>query len=208
MDTIDKIFKLIKENGITASKLSTDLNLSSGITSQWKSRKQMPSISHLLKISDYFDVSVDYLLGKSENKKATDIIDGAITNIVRVPIYGRVSAGNGCCAMDDIEGYELMPSDIVNGEKHFCLKVKGDSMFPKIEEGDSVLVQKQSTVDSGDIAVVLIDDEDGVVKKVVYDKNKITLISFNPYYPERVFQGEEVLRCRVIGKVKRVIKYL
>ena len=69
-----------------------------------------------------------------------------------------------------------------------------------------MLIQLQPSVDSGSYAVVLIDDEDGVVKKVCYSKNRIELISENPYYPPRIFEDSEVTRVRVVGLVKYIFR--
>lgn len=87
-----------------------------------------------------------------------------------------------------------------------AIKVAGDSMYPKIEDGDTIVIHKQDSVDSGQIAVVLIDGEDAVVKKVKYDKSWVDLISINPEYKTRHFEKEEVNRLRVLGLVKQIIK--
>ncbi len=97
-----------------------------------------------------------------------------------------------------------MRSDLSHGEQYAFLRVVGDSMYPVFMEGDLVLVRCQTSVDSGSYAVVTIDDEDGVVKKVVYDRDFIELQSINPMYPPRRFEGEEVLRIRVFGLVKEI----
>ena len=68
-------------------------------------------------------------------------------------------------------------------------------------EDDLVLVQLQSVVESGDYAVVIVDNEDGLVKKIVYGENYIHLKSNNPYYPVRKFEGDEMNRVRIVGKV-------
>lgn len=69
MDTIDIILKLIKDRGISAARLARDINISSGVMTQWKQRLQKPSASNLDKIADYFNVSTDYLLGKTDVKE-------------------------------------------------------------------------------------------------------------------------------------------
>ncbi len=127
--------------------------------------------------------------------------------LCRLPVIGRVSAGNGVLAEDNIIGYELADARYGNGD-YFYLKVKGDSMFPKIEEGDLVLVHKQDSVDSGNYAVVVVNGEEGLVKQVKYDKEWIELISVNPYYPVRRFEGRDVLQVRVIGKVVKINREL
>jgi len=117
-----------------------------------------------------------------------------------LPVLGRVCAGNGILAQEEVLYYEPVDAKYATGE-YFYLKVKGDSMAPQIAENDLVLVRTQTSVDSGDVAVVLVDDMEGMIKKVVYDETNIHLISFNPYYPEKHFSDADVLRVRVVGKV-------
>lgn len=128
-------------------------------------------------------------------------------NVYMIPVFESVSAGFGAYACSDVTEYFPMyienPADAAD---MLCIKVKGDSMYPKIEEGDIVAVRKQSSVDSGSLAVMLIDGEEGVVKKVNYGPDWIELISINPMYPPRRFEGAEVQRLQVVGLVKKVIK--
>ena len=77
-------------------------------------------------------------------------------------------------------------------------------MAPLIENGSEILIRKQSSVDSGQIAVVLIDGEDAVVKKVIYGSDWIELQSINPYYPIRRFEGTDISRITILGLVKKV----
>jgi len=135
-------------------------------------------------------------------------IGAVFTDHIRmVPVYESVSAGFGTYADDCIVDY--LPLRIVSDyeyEDTIGIRVSGDSMYPKIEDGDIIQVHKQDSVDSGDVAVMLIDGCEGVVKKVVYGKTWVELHSSNPMYPVRLFKDEELLRLRVVGKVKKVIK--
>lgn len=127
--------------------------------------------------------------------------------IYMLPIYESVSAGFGAQAQDNILDY--LPCYITNqseAEESLCIKVKGDSMYPKIEDGDIIQVHKQTSVDSGSIAVLLIDGEEGVVKRVVYGDDWIELHSINPMYPVLRYEGADVLRLQVVGLVKKIIK--
>ena len=130
-------------------------------------------------------------------------------NVYMCPIYDSAAAGFNILAQDTIIGY--MPTYISSPseqDKYIWINVVGDSMSPLIDDGSKVLIKKQESVDSGQIAVVLIDGEEAVVKRVVYDKDWIELISVNPYYPPRRFEGADVLRVRIIGLVKEVSKSL
>ena len=123
-------------------------------------------------------------------------------NTKPVPLVGRVAAGLSCHAEDNIEGYILTDSEILHeGYDYFWLTVKGDSMEPELHDGDRVLVREQETLDTECYAVVRIDGEDGVVKRVRIDRDKITLTSVNPYYPPRVFEREQMNDVAVVGKV-------
>lgn len=190
---LQKINSLIKQNNITRNKLLTDLKLGKNSFVNWEQRGTIPNGETLSQIANYFGVSVDYLLGR----------DAAPTSdVVFVPIYGRVSAGTGVFADNEVIGTQPILSVYVrNVGECFCLKVTGDSMLPRIADGDIILVRKQTSVDSGDYAVVLVDDDNGVVKKVVYDADSVTLISINPNYPPRTFSGKDLQRIQVIGKL-------
>lgn len=144
------------------------------------------------------NISPAYLMGWEEEKLPKDAIP--IPEQASLPVLGKVCAGNGILAHEEILYYEPADTKYATGE-YFYLRVKGDSMAPQICEEDLVLVKHQTSVDSGDVAVVLVDGTEGMVKKVVYDETNIHLISFNPYYPEKHFKDAEVLRVSVIGKV-------
>ena len=124
-----------------------------------------------------------------------------------IPIVGVVRAGIGGAAHEDIKGYETVSKFDLNGHEpseYFWLRVKGDSMEPELYEDDLVLVHKQASVDSGTLAVILVDDiadSEGLVKKVNYGHDWIELVSYNEAYPPRRFEKQEVLRIYVVGQV-------
>ena len=125
------------------------------------------------------------------------------------PVFSSVAAGFGAPAENIPVGY--IPTYISNTteeDKYIWVNVTGDSMSPLIDDRSKILIRMQDSVDSGQIAVVLIDGEEAVVKRIQYGKDWIELISVNPYYPPRRFEGSEVLRVRVVGLVKQIMKEL
>lgn len=131
------------------------------------------------------------------------------TNVFMRPVYDSISAGFGVIAQD--VPVEYMPTYITcpsEQDKYIWINVHGDSMSPLIDDGSKILVKKQSSVDSGQIAAVLVDDEEAVVKKVLYNDNTVELHSVNPYYPPRVFKNNDVTRVQILGLVKEVSKSL
>nr|UWG94028.1 MAG: CI repressor [Bacteriophage sp.] len=131
------------------------------------------------------------------------------TNVFMRPVYDSISAGFGVIAQDVPVDY--MPTYITcpsEQDKYIWINVHGDSMSPLIDDGSKILIKKQTSVDSGQIAAVLVDDEEAVVKKVLYSDDTVELHSVNPYYPPRVFKNNDITRVQILGLVKEVSKSL
>lgn len=143
----------------------------------------------------------EYLMGWTNE---TENLSPASASVAHIPVYTPVAAGTGTYADNDIIGYEDIPTDWVDKNNDYrIVTVTGDSMYPEFQDGDHVLVRVQSSVDSGDYAVVLIDGDSAVIKKVTYGDDWIELVSVNPMYPPRRFENEDVLNVRVFGLVKK-----
>lgn len=147
-----------------------------------------------------------YLMGWEDDKPTDTLTVLPTDKIHMIPVFGSVAAGFGAYASSDI--IEYIPLYIENDcdvADTICITVKGQSMYPKIEEGDRIVVRRQDSVDNGRIAVVMIGDE-AVVKRVECEKNKLTLISINPEYPPRVIEGKDLEDVRIVGLVQEVMK--
>lgn len=207
----EQFIKLCNKRNIAPTAVCKTIGLSSAAFSCW-SDISIPRKATLYKLADYFGVSVDYLLGNTvdvektpDEKPNAALLDSQ--NIFMIPIYENASAGFGAMAIDMVVDYlPLYFTSRAEAEETICIIVRGDSMFPKIEDGDLIQVHKQSSVDSGQVGVVLIDGEEAFVKKVVYGETWIELHSFNPMYKTMRFNGADVQRIRVLGVVKKVIK--
>lgn len=152
----------------------------------------------------YFDEPIDSQEEKSLIDREPSNIAAVLpaNNIYQIPVFSSVSAGFGAYACDEV--VEYIPMIIENpydAQDTIAIKVKGDSMYPKIEDGDIIVVRKQESVDSGSVAVLLLDGDEGLVKKVEYGPDWIELHSFNPEYMTRRFEGADVLRLRIVGLV-------
>lgn len=195
--------------GLTFEEVGNIVGVSKSTVKKWESgdisnmrRDKIALLAKALRISPVTLITGDDI---SED----EIIPLPPQNVYMRPIYNSAAAGFNVLAQDTIVGY--MPTYISTPseqDKYIWINVVGDSMSPMIDDGSKVLVRKQESVDSGQIAVVLIDGEEGVVKKVVYGKDWIELHSVNPYYPPRRFEAADVQRIRIIGLVKEVSKTL
>lgn len=202
----DRIKKRREELNMTQDELAQAMGYKSrsSINKIEKGGNEPPQ-SKVVDFAKVLHTTPSYLMGWEDDKPNAAPL--AENKIYQIPVFSSVSAGFGAYACSDIIDY--MPLFIENSADvpdMLCIKVTGQSMFPKIEDGDIIIVRKQDSVDSGSIAVVLVDGEEGFVKKVVYDQETIELHSINPEYAPKIFKGEEVLRVRVVGLVKQVVK--
>ena len=123
---------------------------------------------------------------------------------VRIPILGRVVAGIPLEAITDIEGYEEITPKMASLGEYFALRIKGHSMEPQILDNDVVICKCQSDVESGDIAIILVNGDEATCKQIKKSPEGVTLIGFNPVvYPPHFYSNKEIetLPVNVIGKV-------
>lgn len=210
---VDRIKKLAKERGVSMTYLCTCIGMSKVyFVDAVRHNREIP-YDKLSVLADVLRTTPEYLRGETDikAKKAPSIEPNAVfleeKNIYMIPLFETVSAGLGEYAQNSIIDYvPLYITSQAEAQETMCLRVHGDSMFPKIEDGDIIQVYKQSSVDSGTIAVVLLDGEEGLVKRVEYGADWIELHSINPMYKTMRFEGRDVLRLEVVGAVKKIIK--
>jgi phage repressor protein C with HTH and peptisase S24 domain len=200
--------KLCESNGIKPNFVCKELGFSNATATKWK-KGAIPSGITLSKIADYFSVSTDYLLTGSERESSSiQTVEPLPPSCIRsVPLFETVSAGFGAYADSSRIGF--MPVYIKSdyeAENTLAVKVKGDSMFPKIEDGDTVVVCRDMEWHNGDIVVALIDGDEGVVKRAFRTADHLTLESINPMYPPRRFEMEDMNRVQIVGKVRMIVK--
>ena len=204
MTTGERIKRLRKEHSLTQEELGAKIGVQKAAIQKYE-KGTVTNIKKdsLIKLAQVLDTTPEYILGW--DSMPGNIEPVSPSEFVQIPVIGRVAAGISCFAENNIVGYEsVLKSDVRGNEQYAFLRVIGDSMYPMLMENDLVLVRCQTSVDSGTLAVVVVDDEDGVIKKVVYGDDFIELQSINPMYPPRRFEGKDVLRIRVFGLVKEV----
>lgn len=184
--------KKIRENkGYSQKEFAYMIKMNPSTYNQYEKNKRQPDQETLIKIANALEVSIDEILG---NKTKT---------IIRIPVFGHVAAGIPIEAIDDIEDYEEIPKKMASSGEYFGLTIKGHSMEPKFSTGDVVIVRKQDTAETGDIAIVLINGEEATCKKIKKTPEGILLISTNPNYEPMFFSNKdiELLPVRILGKV-------
>ena len=200
---MNRIKELRKQKGVTLEKLASVLNLAPSTISQYETNKRQASYETLVAIAKYFNVTVDYLLGITPQPSIDLTRKSLSSNKIKIPVVGEIRAGLPTFADENIIDYEEVPEEMVKDGEYFGLKVKGDSMLPRIVEGDVVIVRKQNTADNGDICVVLVNGDSATLKKVKFADNGIMLIPNNQLYETMFYSKKEIqdLPVEIVGKV-------
>ncbi|MBR6784844.1 MAG: helix-turn-helix domain-containing protein [Clostridia bacterium] len=186
------IRELRKQKGMSQNELAQRCNVHQTAVSQWENGRTSPDNESLKILAGVLGVSVGTLIGGED-----------IGSTVLVPVLGYVRAGIPMEAVEDILDYEEISAEMASRGEYFGLKIKGDSMFPLFQAGDTVIVRRQPDAESGEIAVVLVNGNDATVKKIIKKDTSLLLVSENSAYEPMVFSKSEIenLPVTIIGKV-------
>lgn len=185
--------------GLSQKVIADYLGCSTVVYSRYETGSREPSMDTLMRLADYFNVSIDYLTGKSDIPR-----NGGV---VRIPVVGNVVAGIPTSAIEDIIDWEEIDEEMARSGDYIGLRVKGDSMYPEIKDGDIAIVRRQDTIESGQIAVVIVNGDESTIKKVRLSPDGIMLIGFNTaVYEPKFYSNEEIigLPVRIYGKLVEV----
>lgn len=174
-----------KAAGMTQAEVAKIVGITQNGYSYWENGKAKIDNESLAKLSRIFGVSIDYLIG------VDDSLDG---KAIRIPVLGSVPAGIPIEAIEDIVDWEDLPKSMASGgREYFALQVKGDSMWPDYLPGDTVIVRKQPTCQSGEDCVVYVNGYEATLKQVrLNDDHSLTIVPRNQSYPPRTFSPEEI----------------
>lgn len=207
MSVLGKRLKILrKKNGLTQTELAKSLGLAFSTISMYERGDRMPDFETMEAIADYFNVTMDYLFGKTDipneaaerihkTPNAKNIIP--IPKMNKIPLLGTIACGEPILAEENI-------SDIIDVPEHinadFALRCKGNSMIDvHINDGDIVYIRQQPTVNNGQIAAVLIGEE-ATLKKVYLSGDTLTLVACNSEFAPLIYSGAELEEIRILGK--------
>lgn len=201
--------KLRAEKEMSQASLAKELKAGVSTVASWEVGKRFPSRENMEQLADIFNVDLAYLYGETEIRQRIHIDnDGnAMVSIndvaVKIPVLGRVAAGIPINAITEIEDTEEIPRKLAKTGDFFALKIRGDSMEPKISNGDVVIVRQQDDAETGDIVIAMVNGDDAVCKRLRKYKEGLELISTNPNYAPIYFDDDTIKTkpVRIIGKV-------
>ena len=198
-----RIKTLRKQNGLSQEQLADLLGLQKSAIAKYENGRVINiKRSTIAAMANIFHCTPSYIMGWSDEPDKQ--ISSHISNkAVQIKVLGRVAAGIPLEAIEDVIDTEEIPQSLAKTGEFFGLQIHGDSMEPRMCEGDVVIVRQQDDAESGDIVIAMINGHDATCKRLMKYTGGISLLSFNPLYEPMMFSNEEIETkpVRIIGKV-------
>jgi repressor LexA len=229
MELLMFVHERLKESGVPPSfdemKDALDLRSKSGIHRLIKALEERGFIKRLpnraraievIRLPESIQQKVQATANARSRGFSPSVIEGNLGRVrapesansndpVLVPMMGRIAAGTPIEAIQTHSHTIGVPPDMLSPGEHFALEIRGDSMIEAgIFDGDTVLIRKGDTADSGDIVVALVDEEEATLKRLRKKGASIALEAANPAYETRIFGPDRVrIQGRLVGLMRR-----
>ena len=214
MRTIAETIKKLRiEKNLTIRELANELDVSYSSIGMYEQGRRQPNYETLEKIADFFNVDMNFLLGKSEirnsynmglDEKDEKIYKALKLNYIYVPRYSNICCGNGGFADDNVLEFVPVPNDGLNEKKeYFCQYATGDSMADMIQDGDLIIFEKCSVPAVNAIGCFCVGENESMCKKFTVVNGVPILKPLNSVY-DPVIVNTEDFKC--LGILKKIIK--
>lgn len=226
-EIVARIISRLEEEGIDQKTFASEIGVSPTTITDWKTGKSSSYMKKINIISAALASPLEWLMfgdGPSSKLEAAHL-DGTFAihekidfmhsggKAARIPVLGTIPAGIPIEAVEDVLDWEDIPAKwAIGGRRYFGLKVQGDSMYPKYLDGDTVILLKQDTCESGNDCAVFVNGDAATLKQVyLYEDNSMELRPLNPTYPPRTYTREEICQlpvsiAGVVVELRRKIK--
>lgn len=196
----DRLCEAMSLSGLKPSEIVERTGINKGALSSYISGRYKAKQDNLYLLSKVLNVSEPWLMGLDvPRERVPDKLRVARKSPVLIPVLGRIAAGIPLDAVTDVLDYEEIPAELAATGTFFALKVRGESMLPRLYDGDVVIVRKQSDIESGDIAVVLVNGTDATLKQVIKQENGILLQAYNPIvFPTIFYSNSDIINLPIL----------
>lgn len=193
----DRLVYLRKQQGLSQQALSDQVGITRSAIGMYETGRREPDLNTLGALADFYRVDLNTLTGYGEDTGTASLLP--LGQMSKVPLLGQIACGTPILAEENVETYIDLPRHI---QADFALDCKGDSMIGAgIRSGDVVYIRSQPEVENGQIAAVLVDDDEATLKRLYFDGQTVQLVAENPRYAPMVFVGEDITkRLRVLGR--------
>lgn len=211
-----RLGEIIKEyretHSITQQQFADNAKVSKAYISMMENNKTgrsnteaVPSIETYERIAKALNMSLHELceLAREQRVPSKDELKTAMASAIRIPVYGTVATGMPLESIEDVVGYEELPSSMASMGEYFALRIKGQSMEPKMSSGDVVIVRRQESVESGELGIVLVNGNEAACRRVIYNDIGIILVPLNSAFSPMAYTKKDMknLPIKIIGKV-------
>lgn len=203
-----RLKELRKEKGVSQAQVAEELNVTQSTVSGWETGVIKKSAEDAVRLADFFDVSVDYLLGRTD----TDTNNITEDAVIEFPVLDTICGGFDEPIQEVDTGKKiLLPIKALRGKPasdYFVLQAKGNAMYPKILDGDKILVLRTKSVDNSSVAVILLKGDNAILKNVYFSQsgNYVDLVPTNPNYETRRIMHNDFDDVRIVGRVVKLIR--
>lgn len=204
MDMGEKIKTLRLERDMTLEELGNKVGVGKSTVRKWETGMiANMKRDKILKIAEALNTSPAYLMGWDNNVLPIENGTKEKKKGVTINVLGRVAAGIPIEAIEDIIDTEEISEEMASTGEYFGLKIHGNSMEPRIMDGDVVIVKRQDDAESGDIIIATINGDEATCKRLRKLRDGVELISNNPSYNPMFFDNREIVEkpVRILGKV-------
>lgn len=204
--TAERLRQALALRGMRQSELAERTKIGKSSISTYLTGAYLPKQRNIYKMAEALDVNEAWLMGldvpmerqKAQPTPSSSIPPGfePLPKMIEVPIIGRIACGQPITAEENVEGVTSLPAE---WHADFILMCAGNSMAPRILDGDAVAIRKVKEVQNGQIAAVRIDNE-ATLKKVYLYPDRLELRPINPDYDSIVLYGEDMNSAAIEGR--------
>lgn len=199
MSIAENIKRIRAEHGLSQAELGKIAGVSDKAVSTWELGIKTPRMGAVEKMANYFGIAKSAIVDDVQSTSATSAVPPGfqpMPEMDMVPLVGRIACGTPITAEQNVERIVCVPS---KWRSTFTLTCKGDSMEPRIHDGDLVAIRKQPEVENGEIAAVRIGEE-ATLKHVYLHENFIELRPENPAFNSIILSREDMNDVVIEGK--------
>lgn len=182
----------------TQREIAQAIDVSPQTFNTWCQGIAIPRMGKVQRLADYFNIGKSDLIDDKPINSSVNTTKG-----IKINVLGRVAAGIPIEAIENIIDTEEISEELARTGNFFGLQIHGDSMEPKISDGDVVIVRQQDDAESGDIVIATVNGDEATCKRLRKYRDGIELVANNPTYEPLFFSNEEIINkpVRIIGRV-------